>query len=1086
MKAFLTKLSIIGLIQQLCCLTVAAEVITDGSMGVMLELGGPDYQISSDLGRVQGNNLFHSFNQFNLYAGESASFSGDATIANVISRVTGGNYSFIDGVLQSTIPDANLFFINPAGVLFGENASLDVDGSFFASTANALNFSDGATFHADTYSASTLSIAEPASFGFVGNMRSPIVVQGGRLITPPGRTIGLMAGDIQVSGSENGLIGGDSGNVLLSTLVGDGNIALSGEASALESSSAELSGSTILIVNSGELSTGGESGGYIRIDGDHIILDNAKLYANTYGSTAGEGIMLNGREHVEINGSAVQSATVGAGDAGSIDIVTPFLVVDNESVVLASSYSEGNAGNIRVQADNALIQGGSTLYSQAQYTGRAGDIRFQVSEDLNIIGEPTDIFDTRLSTSSYAAGSAGDIRFDVKNLGVSGGLIDAASNVQGGSGDVLIQSDNFTLTNSAQIITATSTNMQAGNIIITATEDINISGVAEADVWTGLFAISASDGIAGEVTLSAPSMTINNAWIDATTSGTGDAGIIHLDIADSLLLDNGNIRVSTMGAGNGGSLMINTDRMTATGNTHIGAMSTSAGYGGNIKVEARTISLLEGGEITNEAYYFAPGTRDITVSASESIHIVGESESKDPNPGSDRVSTGIFSFTGDVTVSAPEILIEQSGAISARTYNDTNAGDLTITTDTLSLYSGAQINASSFGSSGYTGLGGSVVVNASEKILIDGQSGGRYSGILAATRSSGNAGEITITSPIIEIRNEGSINTSTGVFGEGSAGNINLYTDTLYLSSDGGLLSSSVGYGDGGDILVNVADRLIIDGGYISAYGYRDGASGVISINSPSIWISDGIIRTSSYGFSDAGNITIQTQEINLNNASTIESTSTNYNVNAGTVSISASDIINSNQSIITTEAEQGSGGNIELAAHTVNLIDAPITATVAGGEGGGGNVTIDATAVGAVLDSDITARADQGLGGKIIINTDVFLRADTVDLDASSNVEGNDGIVEINAPEMDLSGSVNELTTDFLNIASLMENRCIAQATVNRSSLVISGQGGLAPAPDDYLMGSTIDLIRDKSQVGVTIDLPNTSRLVSVKCKGF
>ncbi len=104
----------------------AAQVMLDGTTGPAGALAGPDYRIGAGLGRRAGGNLFHSFARFGLRSGESATFSGPAGIENVISRVTGGARSDIDGVLRSTIPGADLWFLNPAGVVFGPNARLEV------------------------------------------------------------------------------------------------------------------------------------------------------------------------------------------------------------------------------------------------------------------------------------------------------------------------------------------------------------------------------------------------------------------------------------------------------------------------------------------------------------------------------------------------------------------------------------------------------------------------------------------------------------------------------------------------------------------------------------------------------------------------------------------------------------------------------------------------------------------------------------------------------------------------------------------------------------------------------------------------
>jgi filamentous hemagglutinin family protein len=109
---------------------LSAEIITDGTLGVQRDLPGPDFQIEANLGQQVGGNLFHSFQDFNLQSHESATFSGPDSINMIFSRITGGNPSQIDGTIRSTIPHAELFFLNPAGIVFGEQARLDVQGGF--------------------------------------------------------------------------------------------------------------------------------------------------------------------------------------------------------------------------------------------------------------------------------------------------------------------------------------------------------------------------------------------------------------------------------------------------------------------------------------------------------------------------------------------------------------------------------------------------------------------------------------------------------------------------------------------------------------------------------------------------------------------------------------------------------------------------------------------------------------------------------------------------------------------------------------------------------------------------------------------
>ena len=154
-----------------------AQITLDGSLGPRGPLPGPYYRIDADVGQIRGSNLFHSFGQFSVPTGGSATFTGPNTIANIMGRVTGGQASVIDGRLQSAIPGANLYLLNPSGVLFGPNARLDISGSFHVSTADFLRLADGATFFANPGQASVLTVAPPAAFGFLGPNPAAIAIQ---------------------------------------------------------------------------------------------------------------------------------------------------------------------------------------------------------------------------------------------------------------------------------------------------------------------------------------------------------------------------------------------------------------------------------------------------------------------------------------------------------------------------------------------------------------------------------------------------------------------------------------------------------------------------------------------------------------------------------------------------------------------------------------------------------------------------------------------------------------------------------------------------------------------------------------------
>jgi filamentous hemagglutinin family protein len=106
------------------------DITVDGRFSPAQTLVGPNYAIGANLGKQVGSNLFHSFGQFGLATGEGAAFSGPATVNNIIGRVTGGSPSAIDSKIQSNIAGANLYLINPSGIVFGPNTSVDVSVAF--------------------------------------------------------------------------------------------------------------------------------------------------------------------------------------------------------------------------------------------------------------------------------------------------------------------------------------------------------------------------------------------------------------------------------------------------------------------------------------------------------------------------------------------------------------------------------------------------------------------------------------------------------------------------------------------------------------------------------------------------------------------------------------------------------------------------------------------------------------------------------------------------------------------------------------------------------------------------------------------
>jgi filamentous hemagglutinin family protein len=206
----------------------AADAVLDGTTGSSGTFSGV-FEIPAGVGRREGANLFHSFERFSVLQGESATFTGPSGIDNVISRVTGGELSRINGILASEIPGADFFFLNPAGVIFGPQASLAIDGSFHVSTADELRFDDGGIFSATNPNASSFTVAAPEAFGFLGADAGPITVRGSFLTGAGGETFALVGGDISLVEDGAIAIGADvpeRGDVTLVAMSRAGSVAV--------------------------------------------------------------------------------------------------------------------------------------------------------------------------------------------------------------------------------------------------------------------------------------------------------------------------------------------------------------------------------------------------------------------------------------------------------------------------------------------------------------------------------------------------------------------------------------------------------------------------------------------------------------------------------------------------------------------------------------------------------------------------------------------------------------------------------------------------------------------------------------------
>jgi len=610
-------------------------------------LDGPAYQIEAGLGQQAGANLFHSFSQFNLNAGDSATFTGPGNVQNIISRVTGGQLSTIDGQLASTIPGANLFLLNPAGWLFGPHASLAVDGDVHLSTAAVLHLGEQARFNATPDTSTVLSVAPPTAFGFLGAEPAAIQTQGSQLAATPGQTLSFSAGSIALDSSR---VNAEGGALRLDTRSGSGTVSLSDDTAGPGQGEIRLTKS--------RLSVGGNQSGHLRIQGGQFVMQQSELSANN-GNAMGGSIELQVAE-MTLDNSNVLATSLGAGQGASIRIDTPgnLLLTDTQgqktSVIQtgSSAASGGDSGSITVNAANLTLENGGLIASSTLGSGRGGDINLTVtgmahfdnqnSAQIAMItsGSSGDFpgagvggnvslqanqvtlsgSKARFSTDTYGSAAGGVLTVKATELRVSGngsGLFATAQGknaTAGNGGQINVQADRVHLEDNAAVSSITTGSGQAGTINVQAAQiEINKAGIGSASL-----ASSSGAGNAGNITLTARDALRLSNQAEVTTAAT-QAGGGQIQINNQGLVavqQQSKITTSVQdGSGNGGNIDFSSPRFVVLNNGKVIAQAF-AGNGGNIHIGSQ--------------HYL--GTPDSLVDASSKLGIDGAVVIESPSP----------------------------------------------------------------------------------------------------------------------------------------------------------------------------------------------------------------------------------------------------------------------------------------------------------------------------------------------------------------------------------------------------------------------------------------------------------------------
>ncbi len=701
--------------------TSPAQVILDGKFGTSGALAGPNFNITAAMGATRGNNLFQSFAKFDLKAGDVATFTGPANIQNILSRVTGGSASSIDGTIRSDIAGANFFLINPNGVMFGPKAAVNVSGSFAASTANYLKLADGARFVASLDADdSGLSTAPVSAFGFLGNNPGGIVAQQSTLRVANGKAMTLVGGDIAVDG---GLVQAPGGQLSLVSVRSAGEVPVNpATVSSAEFKAAFPQQGRINLQNAGQLEASAAGGGRIVIRGGQLTVDNAKIQSNTTGTAPGQGIDIAVVNDLNlINGGQINSvSTRGAGVGGNINLDAEAIRLDGGGLVDANfnpttriSTASGSptattgtakGGDIVIRADSLELVNSAQITSSTFGGGNAGRIEITATS-VRLNAQFTTRAEISVNTSRPSGGgNAGDIVIRTGTLDMlNGATLLATSFGSGRAGLIDINAQSLNLRSGAIITAGTFGSGIGGNVQITTDSlYINGQGTSEGsqDFLTGIQAVTtslSSPAPGGSIQINAGSLELEHMGSLFTTSyGIGPGGNIDVKAGQVTLANSATIRAeggAEEGAtGPAGKISISADQdVLLTGNSAI-STSASQSSGGDIFVKAGDEIELTDSQITAQA---GPGGGgNITLTAPSMIYLL------DSTLTAQAVGDG-----GNLSIIDPVFFVMNNGALISKS-SSANGGNITILSDYFFQ------SASTIDASAPFGLPGTVSVSA--------------------------------------------------------------------------------------------------------------------------------------------------------------------------------------------------------------------------------------------------------------------------------------------------------------------------------------------------------------------------------------
>lgn len=997
---------------------VTPDVANSRALGTTATQAGTFVTI--DGGTLAGTNLFHSFSQFNLGAGETARWvrsAGDGGgVANVISRVTGGQTSLISGTLDSTaLPNASFFFINPAGIVFGAGARVNVPAAAYFSTAGELRFADGARFAVSAPNGSTLSMAAPESFGFLGGQGAIEVRSAGASFAPATAKLSFSGSDVRVSNASlnlgNRLVVG--GLDLVGVGAGADVVRLTDPLAATHAGAVTVRNTPVVLSTVNAPSSG------LRIGGGRVDLDGVDFISDAGGSARGGDLRIRADQLQITTGSQLVSSARAAGAGG--DIALSAARIEADGLRLSSvTTTAAPGGRISVSAtDSILIGGQSFLTSTNSATGVGGDIAlaspnlrlnsvFVISSALgsgrggliSVTSPSMQLFDANLIAVSLGAARPGDVRVDGGVIEISGGSYGSSPGAIGDSGAVSL----------------------------TASSRLSVLGAA-------FSASSASDNGAGSITLRSPEIFLTETRIQADNSGNGGAGAVIIE-ADTLVLDETLIRAEVNGAPGDRLGLI---RLKAKGNLQlfnsiITSNTNDRADGGIIELAGRDVRL-EDSRLQSDTLGRGTGNAGrVSVTADTLLVRNGSITSSSNSRGNG----------GDVDLQAGSITLDTSAAVRSDATDSGDAGQVTIRAGSLTVLESSAITSRA--QSG-TGKAGAVTIDADTLTMVDGRitSGTNTSGdagtvtiragailldserrdltfITSETLGAGNAGGVFIDAKSLVVRNGAGISSDT--FDDGDAGTVAIRADSLTVQDGGFISSDSNGAGDAGGVFITAGTLRVIGNGFdntfISSDSLGAGNAGEVRITAKALSVEKaGFISSDTYTGGNAGDIFIKSDTVTLKEFGNIRSRTLSEGL-AGDITISAGTLNLMSGGTISSEATETSFGNagfVGIVADTLTVGAMALISTASQGEGDAGRIGVSVKSLnvdGGVISSS-AERGGRGASGSLNVTADTLAVRNGGAITTVSNNPRPAGAIEITAGTLSIDGGRSLISSENL-----------------------------------------------------------------------